>query len=101
MKQDEKTIGGYMYNYMKSNEMSVDNKTKKLTQLLTVDQFSIFTSYYLWWLIDRCNFQITEIKSFVTYSSHDMFNPFVTEMMNRRQQLNQETKVKISSTKSS
>jgi hypothetical protein len=58
---------------------------KKLTQLLsTHDQFMTFSSYYLFYLIDRCHFIVDDIKEIATFSKTDCFNPFVTTFMNRR-----------------
>lgn len=84
IKTDEQTIGSYMYNYMKSNELSVDNKERKLTQLLKIDEYTAFSSYYLWFLIDRCHFIIDSIKSIQLYTKHMGFHNFVTTFMNER-----------------
>ena len=81
---NEQTIGSYMYNYMKSHKLSVDRKEKKLTQLLRVDTFTTFSSYYLWFLIDRCHFIIDDIEWISVWSKHDGFNLFVNELMNKR-----------------
>jgi hypothetical protein len=44
----------------------------------------IFTSYYLWFLIDNCDFVIDDINEIVVFDKHKAFEPFVDEMMNRR-----------------
>ena len=83
---DKKTIGENMYEYMKSNNLAVDQKTKKLTMLLsTKGEYMSFSSYYLWFLIDRCHFVIDDIKYICTFTKHDGFNNFVNEFMNNRQ----------------
>jgi hypothetical protein len=93
---DRETIGDFMYDYMESNHLKTDNKEKKLTMLLsTHNQFMSFSSYYLWFLIDRCHFIIDDIKSIITFTKHDRFNRFVNEFMNNRiDAINQKNKGK-------
>jgi len=86
IKQNKETIGEYMYDYMKSHNMSVDNNVRKLTQLLECNEPIVISNYYLWFLIDTCNFVVDEIFELVTYTAHDKFNLFVNEFMNKRQQ---------------
>ena len=80
----ENNIGSYMYNYMKENGFKTDSKERKLTQLLKVDKFTAFSSYYLWFLIDRCHFVIDDIETVLLFDKHDGFNAFVNEFMNNR-----------------
>jgi hypothetical protein len=78
-------IGEYMYNYMQKNNLKTDKNETKLTMLLsTHDTFMSFSSYYLWFLIDRCHFIIDDIKSIITFTKHDKFNSFVNEFMSNR-----------------
>jgi hypothetical protein len=60
---------------------------KKLTQLLTtMGKYMIFNNYYLWFLIDRCGFEIDDCSGMVTfYAKPDgIFSQFVTNFMNLR-----------------
>ncbi|KAI5512099.1 DNA/RNA polymerases family [Trichomonas vaginalis G3] len=83
---DEKTIGSFMYNYMKSNNLPVDQKQRKLTQLAsTYNQYQPFSSYYLWYLIDRFHFIIDDIQSILTFTKNTCFNEFANKFMNERQ----------------
>ena len=69
-----------MYEYMKNNNIPVDNTVRKLTQILDTwfnEELKAvpqdFSSYYLWFLIDTCHFVINDILSNTTYNSHDKF----------------------------
>jgi hypothetical protein len=74
-----------MYDYMKANKIKTDQKETKLTMLLsTMGEFMSFSTYYLWFLIDYCHLIIDDVKSIITFTKHDSFNPFVTEFMNKR-----------------
>ena len=82
---NRETIGDYMYDYMKTNQLPHDKKEEKLTMLLsTHDQFMSFSSYYLWFLIDTCHFVIDDIKSIIYFTKHDKFNKFVKTFTNER-----------------
>ena len=93
---DKETLGPYMYNYMKENKLTVDTKTKKLTMLMSThpecavddenDGYMTFSSYYLWFLIDRCHFVIEDVRYIVTFTKHTGFNSFVNIFMNNRQE---------------
>ncbi len=90
---DEATLGTYMYNYCKANKLTTDKTERKLTQLLsTHDQYMSFSSYYLWFLIDRCHFVIDDVKSIMTFTKTDRFGLFATEFMNARQKAELEGK---------
>jgi hypothetical protein len=70
---------------MKKNDLKTERNETKLTMLLsTHDTFMSFSSYYLWFLIDRCHFIIDDIKSIITFTKHDRFNAFVNDFMNNR-----------------
>ncbi len=70
-----------------------DNEEQKMTQLLsTHDTYMSFSSYYLWFLIDRCHFVIDDIKSIMTFSKTDKFGLFANEFMNARQKAELEGK---------
>jgi hypothetical protein len=78
-------IGEYMYDVMEKNHFKTNYKENKLTMLLsTHDQFMSFSSYYLWLLMDHFHLIIDDIKSIITFTKHDGFNSFVTELMNKR-----------------
>jgi len=75
-----------MYNYCKQHNFPTDKKTRRLTQLFdTNNEYMSFSSYYLWFLIDRFGFIIDDIKSIMTFTKTDGFNSFATEFMNERQ----------------
>ncbi|GHU20290.1 hypothetical protein FACS189472_11380 [Alphaproteobacteria bacterium] len=58
---------------------------RKLTQLLsTHDEYMTFSSYYLYFLIDRCHCIVDENAEIVTFTKTDCFKKFVTTFMNRR-----------------
>lgn len=83
---DEQTIGEFMYNYMKTNNLPIDQKQRKLTQLAsTHNTYMPFSSYYLWYLIDRFHFIIDDIQSILTFTKNTCFNTFANEFMNERQ----------------
>ncbi|KAA6382352.1 MAG: hypothetical protein EZS28_022121 [Streblomastix strix] len=79
-------IGEFMYNKMKSQGLTVDKPTTKLTALLsTHNQFMCFTNYILWFLIDYCNFIIDDIDSIALFDKHLGFESFACTMMAKRQ----------------
>ncbi|KAA6361857.1 MAG: hypothetical protein EZS28_042616, partial [Streblomastix strix] len=79
-------IGVFMYNKMKSQRLTVDKPTTKLTSLLsTHNQFMCFTNYILWFLIDYCNFIIDDIDSIALFDKHLGFESFACTMMSKRQ----------------
>jgi hypothetical protein len=64
---------------------------RKLTQLLsTHDTFMVFTSYYLWVLMDCCGFIIDDVQESAVFSMSTPFYDFVETFMNRRIQYMQE-----------
>lgn len=81
---NESTIGSYMYNFMKDNNIKVDEKQRKLTQLLEVNDFTTFSSYYLWFLMDSCHFVVDDIRSITTFTKHKGFYNFVRTFMDER-----------------
>jgi hypothetical protein len=86
IKTDKETIGETTYNYMIDNNMSTNTKVRKLTQLTdTHDKFMVFSSYYLWFLIDTCGFVIDEVKDMYVFTKHTAFKGFVNEFMKKRQ----------------
>ena len=88
IKNDESTIGTYMYNYMKTNKLtSTDMEERKLTMLLdTHDEYMIFSNYYLWFLLDH-GLIIDDVKSVSQYEAHTGFNEFVSTFMQKRQDI--------------
>ena len=93
IKCNEQTIGSYMYNYIKKNNLVFDSKAKKLTMLLSThpecaeesEGYMTFSSYYLWFLMDRCHFVIEDVRYIVTFTKHTGFNSFVETFMQNRQ----------------
>ncbi|KAI5546883.1 CBG23764 family [Trichomonas vaginalis G3] len=84
---NEETIGSFMYNYMKTNNILVDQKQRKLTQLAsTHGEYMSFSSYYLWYLIDRFHFIIDDVKSILTFAKNTCFHDFANEFMRVRQE---------------
>jgi hypothetical protein len=82
---DRKTIGEPMYNYMKASGIPTDRKERKLTQLLnTNDKYMAFGSYYLWFLLDYCYFEIDDIQEIYVFEKNTAFNKFATEFMSKR-----------------
>ena len=104
---NEETIGSTMYKYMVDNNLAVDQKQRKLTMLLSTHPsvenknkpdpedstaelippgYMLFSSYYLWFLMDTCHFVIEDIRYIVTFTKHEGFQPFVKTFMENRQQ---------------
>ncbi|KAA6381609.1 MAG: hypothetical protein EZS28_022864 [Streblomastix strix] len=82
---DERTIGSYMYNHMKYNNVKTDQKQRKLTNLTsTMEEYMAFSSYYLWFLIDDCHYIIDDVKQIVLFNKHDQFNSFIKEFTKNR-----------------
>lgn len=82
---NKEMIGEYMFDHMEKHELPRNKKERKLTQLLsTHGEFMNFTSYYLWFLIDRCHFIVDDIESVITFTAHKAFNNFVETFMNER-----------------
>ena len=78
IQNDESTIGSYMYNYMKTNNLiSTDKEERKLTMLLdTHDEYMVFSNYYLWFLLDH-GLIIDDVKYVSQYEAHNGFHEFV------------------------
>jgi hypothetical protein len=86
-KTSKDIIGETMYDYMTKHNMPVDRKVRKLTQLTdTHDEYMVFSSYYLWFLIDTCGFVIDDVKDMYVFTKHRAFNGFVKEFMKKRQE---------------
>jgi hypothetical protein len=80
-------IGSTMYDYMKSHNFKTDYTVKKLTQTNYLKDFAPISTYnHLWFLIDRCGFEITEIRKVLIFTRHVAFEEFVTSFMKRRQE---------------
>ena len=85
IKTDKETLGNYMYNYLKSCELTTDKKERKLTNLLsTHGEYMAFSNYYLWFLQDNFDFVIEDINYFIKFDAHEGFNKFVNHFMNKR-----------------
>ena len=85
---DEKTLGPFMYNYMKKNGMKTDTKERKLTQLAdTNGEYMSLSSYYLWYLMDKFHFVIDDIQTLITFNKNTRFNSFVDSFIKNRQQV--------------
>jgi hypothetical protein len=71
---------------MKTNNIKTDVKEKKLTQLANTNgTFMSFSSYYLWYLIDRFHFKIEDIKTLIVFNKSKCFNKFVNDFASNRQ----------------
>ncbi|KAA6385055.1 MAG: hypothetical protein EZS28_019419 [Streblomastix strix] len=82
---NEETVDEYMNQHMKSNGLKVDQKQRKLTNLLsTMGGYMTFSSYYLWFLIDDCHFMIDDVKQIILFNKHDKFSSFAKEFTNQR-----------------
>ena len=82
---NKETIGEYMYDYMIKNKIKTEQKERKLTQLAETDGFMSFSSYYLWYLIDRFGFVIDDIKTMLIFEKNTCFNKFANLFMETRQ----------------
>ncbi|KAA6349984.1 MAG: hypothetical protein EZS28_051910, partial [Streblomastix strix] len=86
-KTDEKTVGKFTYEKMQKQGIFVNKLVTKLTSLLsTHDEFMLFSSYYLWLLIDYCHFIIDDVEETVLFTKHTAFKSFVEVMAEKRQQ---------------
>jgi hypothetical protein len=75
-----------MYEYVVKNNMKVDKKERKLTQLTdTHDKYRLTNNYMLWFLIDTCHFIIDGIRVMYVYEKHTGFREFTEEMTKLRQ----------------
>jgi hypothetical protein len=80
---DAATLGPYMFGFVR--QFTKAKSEKKLTMLLsTHGEYMSFSSYYLWFLIDRCHFIIDDIRSIMYFSKHTGFHQFVNEFMSKR-----------------
>ena len=93
-------IGDYMYDYLSQHEYKTDDVQRKLSQtwdtkygdLSNIDDpnqdagYMVFSSYYLWFLIDQFGFHIDDIETLVIFSKHLGFNRFVNDCMSKRQE---------------
>jgi hypothetical protein len=74
-----------MYDFMKSQDIPVDKKERKLTQLLnTNDEYMVFSNYYLWFLMDRYYFVIDDIEICYIFQKSTPFKGFAERMMRKR-----------------
>ncbi len=81
----EATICSFMYDYCKKNKLSTDKSERKLTQLANITELTAFSSYYLWYLMDRFHFTIDTISEVLVFTNNTCFNGFVTDFMDKRQ----------------
>lgn len=90
---DEKTLGTFMYQYMLDNGIQTDKKERKLTQLAsTQGTYMSFSSYYLWYLIDRFHFIIDDIQKLLIFDKNTCFSEFANTFMETRQKAELEGK---------
>jgi hypothetical protein len=74
-----------MYDYMRSNGIPTDRKETKLTQLLNTNgKHIVITSYYLWFLLDYCYFEIDDVQEMYVFTRNTAFNVFVREFMDKK-----------------
>jgi hypothetical protein len=85
---DENVVGKLTHDLIENADSKCNRGTeRKLTQLLsTHDQFMTCSSYYLFFLIDRCHFVVDEVDEIATFDKTDCFKEFVTSFMSRRMQ---------------
>jgi hypothetical protein len=50
----------------------------------THNEFMTLNNYYIWFLIDTCDFEIDEIEVLYTFEKHLAFSDFVNEFMTKR-----------------
>jgi len=81
---NRETIGDFMYNYMTKNGMKVEQKERKLTNLVKVNKSTMFSCYELWLFIDRFDFVIDEIECVDIFRAHISYESFVKDSMNER-----------------
>jgi hypothetical protein len=87
IKTNRKTIGETMYEYMTKNNISVNKKERKLTQLTdTHNEYRLTNNYVLWFLIDTCHFVIDSIRVMYVYEKHTGFKAFTEEVTRLRQE---------------
>ena len=94
VKMNEETLGEYMIDYYRKvngGEVKTDKTVKKLTQTYGTfgyngefDEYQVFSSYYLWFLIDQFGFVVDDIRYIATFTKHTAFNKFVTRCANKR-----------------
>ena len=90
---DKETIGDFMYDYLQKNNIKTDTKERKLTQLAdTYGEYMSFSSYYLWYLMDRFHFVIDDIKTLLVFDKNTCFNKFANTFMENRQKAELEGK---------
>ena len=88
IKNNEDTIGSYMYSYLQKHKLaSLDKEERKLTMLLdTYGEYMTFSNYYLWFLLDH-GLVLEDVKSVSIYEAHTGFHEFVTTFMKKRQDI--------------
>jgi hypothetical protein len=74
-----------MYDWMKEHNIKTDEKKEKLMQMLETDGYTVMYYYYLWFLMDTCEFEIEDMEVMHIFSYHDSFHEFATKTMTRRQ----------------
>ena len=85
IKNDEQTLGKYMYEYMNKNScITIDKDSDILTQLIdTNNEYMTFNNYYLWFLLDH-GLELVDVQSVSMYSCHKGFNNFVETFFDKR-----------------
>jgi hypothetical protein len=87
IKTNKETIGETMCEYMIKNNMSINRKETKLTQLTdTHNKYRLTNNYMLWFLIDTCHFIIYSIGVMYVYEKLTGFKAFTEEMTRLRQE---------------
>ena len=111
VKMNEATLGKYMIDYYNKvyqadynrkypceegweyepENRNLNKTVKKLTQTYATfgfngefDEYQVFSSYYLWFLIDQFGFVVDDIRYIATFTKHTAFNKFVTRCANKR-----------------
>jgi hypothetical protein len=82
---DRETIDETMYEYMRNNGIPTGRKETKLTQLLNTNcKYIVITSYYLWFLLDYCYFEIDDVQEMYVFIGNTAFNGFVRDFMDKK-----------------
>jgi hypothetical protein len=83
--------------YMKVNKPSNLEKVKpekKLTQLLsTMGEYMVFSTYYLWLLLDDFDFKIDDVEEMAVFHRTTCFETWYNEMMSKRIDFQKQGKV--------
>jgi hypothetical protein len=76
-------LGKLTYNRLRDSKTC--KSVRKLVQLMyTNGEFMSFSTYYLWFLIDSCHFQIDDVDELALFARTNCFEKWYEKMMNKR-----------------